>query len=109
MREDRTSFGRRLRSELTKQDVSVRELARRLKPEDPESARRNIARWLAPRERAVTPGAATIARVAAELGVEPRELRGDDTDEDEARSMTLDDILRMRIRQIMREEQGALA
>lgn len=78
---ERTSFGQRLRRELDSQGVSVRELARRIRPDDPESGRRNIARWLAPRNRAVTPSRATINLVADVLGVDTKSLSADDEED----------------------------
>lgn len=81
---ERTSFGRKLRRSLDRQGVSVRELARRIRPDDPETGRRNIARWLAPVDRAVTPSRATINAVADVLGVDPAELADDDEESDPA-------------------------
>lgn len=51
--------------------------------------------------------AATLERLAEALGVDVRELSGDEDDE-EAHPVNLDDILRLRIRQIVREEASAL-
>lgn len=75
---ERTSFGTRLRSELDRQRLSSRELARRINPRDPESARRNIARWLAPLGQAVNPSRASARLVADALGVALDELVDDE-------------------------------
>jgi transcriptional regulator with XRE-family HTH domain len=81
---DRTPFGARLRAELDRQGISNRELARRLDPADPEGARRSIARWLAPRDRAVTPSRPNVAAIAAALGVQPEELQPEEDDDEES-------------------------
>lgn len=78
---ERTSFGQRLRRQLDSKGVSVRELARRIRPDDPETGRRNIARWLAPRDRAVTPSRATINLVADALRIDSHELADDEEDD----------------------------
>lgn len=69
-----TAFGKRLRAEMARQQVSVRELARRINPRDPEASRRTIARWLTPTDAAVNPSRASVRAVAAALGVDPSEL-----------------------------------
>jgi hypothetical protein len=42
----RTRFGDKLRTELDRQHLSVRKLARQMSPENPEPMRRNLARWI---------------------------------------------------------------
>lgn len=42
----RTRFGQKLRHELDGRGMSLRSLARRLNPQHPEVARRNLARWI---------------------------------------------------------------
>jgi len=70
-----TAFGKRLRAEMDRQQVSVRELARRVNPRDPEGSRRTIARWLTPdSSAAVNPSRARVRAVASALGVEPSSL-----------------------------------
>lgn len=95
---ERTPFGRKLRDQLDRQSISVRELARRMQPDDPESARRNIARWLAPRASAVMPSRANVRAVAEALGVAPDELNGDDDDEESDPVATLMNALRRFVR-----------
>lgn len=52
--------------------------------------------------------AATVGRLADALGVEVRELSGDEADEEDSPVVGLDELLRRRIRQIVREEARAL-
>ena len=80
----RTPFGRKLAAELERQNVSARELARRMKPHDPEAQRRSIARWLAPLGSAPNPSPSSRRAAAEALGLEPGAL---DEDEEEAASM----------------------
>lgn len=80
----RTEFGRNLRAELDARRVSVRELARRMQPDNPEGMRRNIARWLSPEETAVEPSAASVRATAAALGVAPEALAADEDEEEAA-------------------------
>lgn len=78
-----TQFGRRLREELTRRDVSVRELARRMQPGNPEPMRRNVARWLSPLpDSAVSPSGASVVAVAEALGCPADELADDEEDLD---------------------------
>jgi transcriptional regulator with XRE-family HTH domain len=100
---ERTAFGTRLRNELNRQDISARELARRLRPDDPEGARRSVARWLAPRDRAVVPGKAKVAQIAAALGVDPSALSADDDEE----SDPVADLLRA-LRRVVRDDARAI-
>lgn len=73
-----TTFGRKLRSELVRQDVSVRELARRISPRDFENQRRTIARWLTPSPEATTPSPASRRASATALGLDPTYFEEDD-------------------------------
>ena len=73
-----TAFGKRLRAELAAQQVSVRELARRMNSSDPEGTRRTIARWLTPNADAVRPSRASVRAAAAALGVDPSMLMVED-------------------------------
>jgi transcriptional regulator with XRE-family HTH domain len=79
----KTEFGRNLRAELTRQDISVRALARRMQPGDSEAMRRNIARWLSPKDTAVNPSRASVRAVAEALGV-PAEALMEEEDEEAA-------------------------
>ena len=81
-RTPRTEFGRRLREELDRQNLSVRALARRMQPDNPEPMRRNIARWLSPLpESAVNPSTASVRAAAGSLGVSVEELLPDEPEE----------------------------
>lgn len=82
-----TPFGRRLRVELDKQGLSARGLARRMRPDRVEDARRNIARWLAAdAERSNSPSASGRREVAVALGLDENHF---DDDEEEADPWTL--------------------
>lgn len=61
--------------------MSVRELARRMQPGNPEGMRRNIARWLSPEDTAVSPSRASVNATADALGISPDAL-ADDEEED---------------------------
>lgn len=105
---DRTPFGIRLRAELDRQHVSNRELARRLDPVDPERARRSIARWLAPRNRAVTPSRPNVVALATALGVRPEDLKPDEDDEEADLSIQLAQVIGALVRaQVKRLEESA--
>jgi transcriptional regulator with XRE-family HTH domain len=108
---ERTPFGSRLRAELDRQRVSNRELARRLDPTDPEGARRSVARWLAPKGRAVTPSAPNIAAIAAALGVRPEDLEPEEDEEESDLAMRMlemiREVVRTEIRQAGPEEAAA--
>lgn len=73
---------------------------------------RNIVRWEKPRGRsgAHAPHADFIPAIAEALGVDTTYFFASDEDDDEesepvdGRTLTLDDYLRLRIRQIVREE-----
>lgn len=82
IRHPRTEFGRKLHVELERQGVSVRELARRMQPGNPEGMRRNIARWLSSEVTAVVPSPASVNATAEALGVSPDAL-ADEEDEDD--------------------------
>lgn len=77
-----TEFGRRLRDELDRQNLSVRALARRMQPDNPEPMRRNIARWLSPLpDSSVNPSTASAHAAASSLGVSVETLLPDDDEE----------------------------
>lgn len=78
----RTAFGQRLAAELDRQNVSARELARRMNPGDPELQRRSVARWLAPLGKAVNPSPSSRAGAAVALGLDVSAF--DDEDEEVA-------------------------
>jgi hypothetical protein len=64
------SFSLKLGAELERQNVSIRELSRRLNPDDPGTARRNIHRWLSPVGH-TKPSRASRRNVAVALGLDP--------------------------------------
>ena len=72
------TFGRRLRADLEAQKVSVRELGRRLNPNEPQVGRRAVHKYLADKH---VPRRSTRARLAVALGFEPG--RYDDEDDEE--------------------------
>jgi transcriptional regulator with XRE-family HTH domain len=52
----------------------------------------------------------TVAQIAEALGVDPSDLTGAADDEEESESvLSLDDLLRLRVRQILRDERAAVA
>lgn len=75
------TFGDRLRRYVGQEpgQVSVRELARRLNPENPESARRDLNRILNGRE----PRADKRERIAEALSVSRADLEDDSSEEDD--------------------------
>lgn len=63
---NRESYAQWLRREMDERGVSLRELARRLGPNDPETWRRSLRRYL----KGMVPLAKTKERIAAALGSE---------------------------------------
>lgn len=105
-----TAFGRKLRTELTQREWGVRTLARALaardnSPDRVESLRRQLKRYLSAVDP-VRPSAATRHAIEDALGLKPDAL-ADDDDEGHL-TMSLDEYLRLRARQILREERAAL-
>jgi transcriptional regulator with XRE-family HTH domain len=88
----RTAFGQRLAAELERQNVSARELARRMNPADPVLQRRSIARWLAPVGSAVNPSPLSRANAAAALGLDAEAFSEDDEEEAAQMPLTRDDF-----------------
>jgi transcriptional regulator with XRE-family HTH domain len=78
-RKTRTLFGNKLREELDRQHLSLRQLSRRMMPQRPEVARRNLSRWIA----GTRPTRASRALVAATLGVDRSYFDEDDDEEGE--------------------------
>lgn len=82
----RTRFGHQLREVLERQNVSTRELARRmhrtrpLKWNSPDSARRSVARWVA----GGTANGENRAEVAEALGLAPDHFGAAEDEEEEA-------------------------
>lgn len=75
----RTNFGNKLRSELDRQGISIRELGRRIDPSRPEIARRNLSRWIA----GTRPTKSSRVLVAHALGVDPSHFDEDEDEEDD--------------------------
>lgn len=74
----RSHFGEKLRAEIDRQRISIRELSRRIDPGRPEIARRNLSRWIS----GTRPTKPSRVLVAHALGVEPGYFDEDDEDED---------------------------
>lgn len=100
-----TRFVRKVRGEIAAQELSIRALARRIDPANVDRARRNLHRWL---DEGIQPSAASRVAVAHALGV-PTEEVTDDEDEEDDPAVSLDALLRLRIRQILREETASAA
>jgi transcriptional regulator with XRE-family HTH domain len=96
-------FSDKLRSEIARQNISIRALARRIDPDDIERGRRNIHRWLA--DSPVTPSPASRRAVEEALGL-PVEALEDDEDE-EAADMELARDLLLFLRRAIVVEQHA--
>lgn len=87
-RRPRSAFGDILRSELEAQEVSTRELARRIadSPDKIENQRRTLIRYI---RGEVMPGQHARATIAAALGIDPA-LFADDADRAAKRERVLD-------------------
>jgi len=72
-------FGTKLATALDTQGMSVRGLARRLRPDDPESARRTLHRYLAGR----TPSPEMRQQIATALGIDAGDLEPDSSDDED--------------------------
>jgi hypothetical protein len=76
----RLTFALQLRQAIDGQDVSVRELARRLNPENPEAPRSGLHKWLKGKH---VPSRSSRRTVAVALGLPADHfLDDDDTEED---------------------------
>lgn len=67
-------YGESLQAALDRTEVSVRELARRLNPSDPETARRSVKRYL---RGSQTPTVQTREQIADALGLSRSDIEGD--------------------------------
>lgn len=76
----RTVFGEKLRAELDSQRMSIRGLARRMSPENPEQMRRNLARWIGGYNQ---PSRIHRLDVAEALGLPSDHFIADDDEEDD--------------------------
>jgi transcriptional regulator with XRE-family HTH domain len=100
----RTIFGDRLRDALEREGLSIRALARRMNPEHPETARRNLMRWLG----GTAPEPANRRLVAEALGVDPRHFdEGDDEEEAELVRDVVDALHRLLERRREHEREVA--
>lgn len=100
----RSVFGEKLRAELDNQGVSIRGLARKMSPEQPEVMRRNLARWIGGYN---SPSRIHRVAVADALGV-PREKFTDTDDEEEDLVVSLVAAIRRVVRQeLARDETQA--
>lgn len=97
----RTKFGTHLRSELDKRKMSIRGLARTIDPQNPEVARRNLARWIGGYNN---PSRLNRIAVAEALGL-PADTFLPDDDEEEDPLVALMGALR----RVVREEMAASA
>lgn len=76
----RSWFVPKLEGAIAAQGTSIRALARALRPDNPEAARRSLHRYLAGR----VPPAPQRRRIAEALGVDPSTLEPDTEDDEEA-------------------------
>lgn len=72
-------FATRLRTHLDDQQVSVRELARRIAPDNLEPTRRRLNKYLAGE---ITPRPENRAEIAAHLGLEPDAFEDEEEESD---------------------------
>jgi transcriptional regulator with XRE-family HTH domain len=94
----RTRFGDQLRAELDRQQLSVRKLARLMSPANPEPMRRNLARWIGGYNQ---PSRIHRVMVADALSVP---LETFEEDDEEADPVSLDEFLRLRVREMLLQE-----
>lgn len=95
-------FAKQLRAELTRQNVSIRSLAKRMNPEEPNVARRNVYRWLAGTS---APSPASREAVAQALGLPLDHFASDDEEEDALAALMTG--LRALVREVAREGAAA--
>lgn len=96
---EHNNFVRRVRAEMTTQELSIRALARRMDPENLNRARRNLHRWL---DEGITPSRASRAEVAVALGIPESELDPDDEEADQLMAplvRAIRDLVRAEVRQ----------
>jgi transcriptional regulator with XRE-family HTH domain len=76
----RLTFALRLRQAMDEQSISIRELSRRLSPDNPEGTRSLIHKWLKGKH---VPSRTSRRAVAIAMGVSPDHfLEDDDSEED---------------------------
>lgn len=91
----RSPFGEKLRAELARQGISIRELGRRMDPAKPDIARRNLSRWIA----GTKPTKGSRVLVAHALEVDPSHF---DEDDDEEADQEMADLFRALLHRIDR-------
>lgn len=74
------TFAVQLRQAIDTEDISVRELARRLNPENPEAPRSGLHKWLAGKH---VPSRTSRRAVARALGLSPDHFLDDDDSEED--------------------------
>jgi hypothetical protein len=97
----RSAFGEKLRTELERRDLSVRQFSRMLDPSKPEQARRSLAKWIA--VGPPNPSKPSRRLVAEALGLEPRHFDEDDEEEDPEMEILVSALLH-RIDRVVEEE-----
>lgn len=96
-------FAREVRAELRKRDWGVRTLAREMNPDNPESARRALNRWLS-KDSPKNPNQANRAAVAVALGLSPDHFDGDE-DEDESEQEIMAALMQV-VRLLRADQRG---
>lgn len=94
-----SGFGRKLRFVLEREDVSARELGRRLRPDNHEVGRRTVARYL---NGTVSPSRARRELIASVLGVQSAEFADEDEEGDPVEALM--SSIRAIVRSAVREE-----
>jgi transcriptional regulator with XRE-family HTH domain len=97
----RSAFGEKLRTELERRDMSIRQFSRMLDPSKPEQARRSLAKWIA--AGPPNPSKASRRLVAEALGLEPGHFDEDDEEEDPEMEMLVSALLN-RIDRVVEEQ-----
>src|SRR4051812_15275741 len=76
----RSAFGEKLRGELNRRDLSIRQFSRILDPTKSEQARRSLAKWIAAGPPNPSKGSRRL--VADALGLDPKFFDEDDEEDD---------------------------
>lgn len=101
------SFSNKLRTELTRQGLGVRTLARKMDPAKPERARRSLNRWL---NEGIAPSPANRVAVAVALGVPEDSFSAEDDDEEDAElHQALADLTRVLLARVRSEAKEPVA
>lgn len=74
-------FPRKVQTELKRQGIGIRTLARRMNPDHPEQARRNLNRWI---HEGIKPSPPNRVAVAVALGVREDTFSSEEDEEDDA-------------------------